>query len=222
MSQPLRKDGLSEAAGGGRAQMIIPRVIIGKIVLGLGFVTLSHAQVAYPAERADAEALVVGLNRYADLIGRKLQPDEVAQLEGTRSSRWPGVQALSAALLYRVNPRKYSSELSTHFVVQDYSARARGEKNHITQEQFVEKIKQVEQAYPSLKPSLPLVVCFVRLRDANLWFMKGDQEISVARFLRGAFLGLAFKGSGLDAVSVANELDEEARREQERAGGSKR
>ena len=70
----------------------------------------------------------------------------------------------------------------------------------------------MEAAYPTLQPQLVMLVTFVRSRDANLWFVQGDQRISVARFLRGAFLAQVFKGSDLDAVAVADSLDQAARK----------
>ena len=178
--------------------------------------------VAYPADRPDAAALVVELNGYADLIGRTLLPAEVARLASASSSSRPEIQAISAVLLYRADPVRYRSALSSQFAVHDYAPRARGVTKDIDQEEFILKIKQIEQAYPSLHPTVALLVSFVRFRDANLWFPQGSQKLSVSRFFRGAFFAQAFKGSGLDAASVANELDHEARRQYERDAGSKR
>lgn len=179
-------------------------------------------QVGYSADRSDAAALVVELNGYADLIGRALLPDEVARLTIARSSNRPEVQALTTALLYRADPARYREALSSQFAIHDYASRAKGQTVDISQAGFVSRIKQIEQAYPSLHPSVTLLVSFVHLRDANLWFPQGSQRISVSRFLRGAFLAQAFKGSSHDAVSVANELDQEARLQYEREAASKR
>jgi len=62
------------------------------------------------------------------------------------------------------------------------------------------------------RPSCPGSGRWKRPTDANLWFVQGDQRISVARFLRGAFLAQVFKGSDLDAVAVADSLDQGARK----------
>ena len=62
---------------------------------------------------------------------------------------------------------------------------------------------------------------FTQFRDANLWFQQGGQKVSVARFLRGAFLAVILKGSGQDAVAVANRLDQEARQEFEKNAATK-
>jgi hypothetical protein len=176
----------------------------------------------YSVDPTDASALVVELNRYADFIGRTLPPDEVKQLATARSSSQPEIQALTAALLYRADPIKYRSALSSQFAINDYAARAKGVTVNISQEEFISRIKQTDQTYPSLRPSVALLVNFVRLREANLWFPKGDQRLSVSRFLRGAFFAQVFMGSGLHPVTVANELDQEAREQYEREAASKR
>jgi hypothetical protein len=62
-----------------------------------------------------------------------------------------------------------------------------------------------------------MLVSFVRNREANLWFAAGGEHLSVARFLRGAFLAQVFKGSALDPVAVANGLDEKAREKYEKS-----
>jgi hypothetical protein len=193
---------------------------VGLAFAGVLFVAGSH--VGYPADRPDAAALVVELNGYVELIGRMLLPDEVARLATASSSSRPEIQAVTAALLYRADPVRYRSALSSQFAVHDYAPRAKGVTEDISQEEFVLRIKQIEQAYPSLHPTVVLLVSFVHFRNANLWFPQGSQKLSVARFFRGAFFAQAFKGSRLDAVAVANELDQEARLQYERDAASKR
>ena len=183
---------------------------------------VASPHVAYPADRPDVAGLVVELNGYADLIGRTLLPAELARLTTASSTSRAEIQAVSAALLYRADPVRYRSALSSQFAVHDYAPRARGVTKDIGQEELILKIKQIEQAYPSLHPTVALLVSFVQFRDANLWFPRGSQKVSVSRFFRGAFFAQAFKGSGLDAVSVANELDHEARLQYERDAASKR
>ena len=201
------------------ARFRISRPAIGLAFAGIFFV---GPEVAYPAERPNAAALVVELNGYADLIGRTLPPEEVVRLSAARSSSRPEIQALSAALLYRADSVKYRAALSSQFAIHDYALRAKGVTEDISQEEFISKIKQFEQAYPSLHPSVALLVSFVHFRGANLWFPQGSQMLSVSRFLRGAFFSQVFKGSKHDAVSVANELDQEARLRYENDAASKR
>ena len=66
-------------------------------------------------------------------------------------------------------------------------------------------------------PPVSPVACY-----SNLWFRQGDQNFSVARFFRTAFLAQALKGTKPDPVVVANELDQEARSEYERGVRSSR
>ena len=61
-----------------------------------------------------------------------------------------------------------------------------------------------------------MLVVFAQVRDANLWFQQGEQKVSAARFLRGAFLAQVFKGTELSAVTVGNELDHHAQQDFER------
>ena len=199
------------------------RNVHGAVGLALvGALLVAGPHVGYSADRPDAAALVVELNGYTDLIGRPFLPAEVARLTTARSSSRPEIQAISAALLYRADPVRYRSALSSQFAVHDYAPRAKGVTKDISQEEFVLKIKQIEQTYPSLHPTAALLVSFVQLRDANLWFPQGSQKLSVSRFLRGAFFAHAFKGSGLDAVSVASDLDQEARLQYEHDAASGR
>ncbi len=183
---------------------------------------MASPHVGYSADRPDAAALVTELNGYADLIGRTLLPAEVTRLTTASSSSRPEIQAVSAALLYRADPVRYRSALSSQFAVHDYAPRAKGVTKDISQEELILKIKHIEQAYPSLHPTVALLVSFVQFRDASLWLPQGSQKLSVSRFFRGAFFAQAFRGSSLDPVSVASELDHEARLQYERDAASKR
>ncbi|HEY7365407.1 MAG TPA: hypothetical protein VIE37_14990 [Methylomirabilota bacterium] len=194
--------------------------VVGLALVGVLFAVGPH--VGYSADRPHAPALVVELNGYADLVGRTLLPAELARLTTASSSSRLEIQALRAALLYRADPVRYRAALSSQFAVHDYAPRSKGLTEDISQEEFILKIKQIEQAYPSLHPTFVLLVSFVQFRDANLWFSQGSQKLSVSRFVRGAFFAHAFKGSTLDAVSVASALDQEARLQYERDAASKR
>ena len=194
----------------------------GKGLIGaLGALVLFCA-VGGRAAEPSSDSLVHELNRYSGYIARALQASELASLDKARLKAAPEVQSLITALLYRADPSKYRPQLSQHFTVHDYASRARGEVVEITQEEFISKLKQLEQVYPSLNPSPMLLVSFTRFRDANLWFQQGGQRISVARFLRGAFLSVILKGSDQDAVAVANRLDQEARQQFEKDAATKR
>jgi hypothetical protein len=117
---------------------------------------------------------------------------------------------------------KWGPDLAASFAIHAYAARARGETHDISQEEFVARIKKVESSYPSLSAQMAMLAAFVELRDANLWFPQGNQRVSVARFLRGAFLAQVFKGTSLDPVVVANQLDQEARKAYERKAKSRK
>ncbi len=173
-------------------------------------------------DSSDIAALTNDLNRYAGFIGRTLAPQDLTLLQSALSSPRTEVRALSAALLYRADPHKYGSALASQFAIHDYEARAKGRTEMISQDAFIARVKHLERNYPALAPSLILVVSFVSFRDSKLWFRHADQNVSVPRFFRGAFFAQVFKGVEIDAVAVANELDQEARRQYERGLGSKR
>jgi hypothetical protein len=183
---------------------------------------LATSQVTSLAAQPDTPSWVNDLNRLGQYLGRSLPADALGAIEAARASTRPEIRALSAALLYRADPVKWGSELSSTFSIHDYTQRARGEVNLIAQQEFISRIKDLESRYPTLPPTLMLLVAFVHFRDANLWFPQGDQRVSVARFFRGAFLAQAFKGSGLDPVAVASQLDDDARREFELGRKGKR
>jgi hypothetical protein len=186
----------------------------GRIVLGpvLVVAALAGASPVGVLRAEPSPPWIDELNRLSRFIGQAVAPKDIGAIQGAASARQPEVRALRAALLYRADPTAYRSELHACFEVHDYAERARGKKTDISQEDFLSRIRKVEAAYPSLPPQLVMLVSFVRNRDANLWFPQGDQRISVARFLRGAFLAQVFKGSDLDPVVVADSLDQAARK----------
>src|SRR5262245_6869008 len=185
---------------------ILNRLAVCALVLAL-IATLGNCLAA-----DDSTTWVEQLNALAQHVGHSMPPESVRAIVDTPTSR-PEIRALRAALLYRVNPAPWDAELTATFTVHDYAERARGNVTNITQEDLVSKIKDIESSYPSMNPQVVMLVAFVRYRDANLWFAKGDQRFSLARFLRGAFLAQVFMGTSLDAVTVASQLDDRARKE---------
>ena len=157
------------------------------------------------------------LNRLSRFIGQSASPDQVGPVDDTRFASQPEVRALRSALLYRADPSKYGASFEANFAINDYASRAAGKPTDISQQDFVARIKDVESSYPGLSPQLVMLVSYVRNREANLWFVRGEQHVSVARFLRGAFLAQVFKGSALDPVTVANGLDQRTREKYEKS-----
>ncbi|MGH8645600.1 MAG: hypothetical protein ACREX4_14530 [Gammaproteobacteria bacterium] len=206
----------------GKREMWEHRTPAIKCALALFMTLVPGGQISFLAAGANMAGLTDDLNRYAGFIGRTLEPQEVSLLQSALSNPRTEMRALSAALLFRADPQKYRADLASHFAVHDYEARAKGRTEMISQDEFVAKVKHLERKFPSLEPSLMLVVSFVSFRDSNLWFRHGDQNVSVSRFLRGAFFAQVFKGTTIDAVAVANVLDEEARRQYEHAVDPKR
>jgi len=203
----MRQEGTDRETPEGRV-FILKGALTLILAIGLQGSSLAHG--------ADKTSLADDLNGYAGFLGRSLKPEEISRLESALSSARLEVRALSAALLFRTNPKKYRADLARYFTVQDYEARATGRTETIPQDEFLARIKKLEGEFPGLAPPLMLVVSFLSFRDSNLWFRHEGQNISVARFFRGAFFAQAFKGTTTDPVVVANELDETARKEYER------
>ncbi len=195
--------------------MIAPRWGSRFFIVGLAAVILMTSRVTVHCAQPAASAWLDELNRLAQHIGHSVPTDALDSIETAATSGRPEIRALRAALLYRADPKKWGSELAAAFTINDYALRAGGETTEISQEEFVSRIKKVESAYPSLQAQVVMLVAFIELRDANLWFPQDDQRVSVARFLRGAFLAQAFRDSSLDPVSVANQLDQNAREKHE-------
>ena len=190
--------------------------------LGFGILGLGVASVLVvgshgwgPFATSDAPGWIEELNSLAQYVSYPQPPNALRAIEATSDRGRPEVRALRAALLYRADPRRWASDLAASFAIHDYAARARGETNDISQEDFVSRIKRVESSHPALTPQVMMLVAFVELREANLWFAQNDQRVSVARFLRGAFLAQVFKGTNLDAVAVSSQLDLDARKAHE-------
>lgn len=191
-------------------------------VLCLAAAILAPSQVTDLLGEPETSAWLGELNRLAQHIGHSVPAEALGPIESAATSGRPEIRALKAALLYRADPVKWGPELLATFSIHDYALRARGEATELSQEEFISRIKKVESSYPSLRPQLVMLVAFIQFRDANLWFSQGAERVSVARFLRGAFLAQVFKGSSLDPVSVANQLDQHAREEYELGLKSKR
>jgi hypothetical protein len=187
----------------------------GFLGLGLASALAVGSHTRDPLAASGSPGWIEELNRLAQYVSYPPPPKALRTIEATSDKGRPEVRALRAALLYRADPRRWASDLAESFAIRDYAARARGETNDISQEDFVSRIKKVESSYPSLTPQVMMLVAFVELREANLWFAQNDQRVSVARFLRGAFLAQVFKGTSLDAVAVANQLDVDARKAHE-------
>jgi hypothetical protein len=157
------------------------------------------------------------LNRLSRFIGQSASPDQIGSVDDTKFASKPEVRALRSALLYRADPARYGADFEANFAIDDYAMRARGKTTDISQQDFLARIKDVESTYPSLSPQLVMLVSFVRSREANMWFVQAEQHVSVARFLRGAFLAQVFKGSTLDAATVAGSLDQTTREKYEKS-----
>jgi hypothetical protein len=123
------------------------------------------------------------------------------------------IRAMSTAILYRLNQNAYESALQEEFSVNDYQARSRDEYNFILKEAMSDVIKNIENRYPQISDKRSqLLLAFCAFRQNNMWIRTDNGNISLARFFRTAFLAAVFKGTGLDAVAVADSIDQKTQK----------
>lgn len=149
---------------------------------------------------------------------KELSPQDLAMVQAAAQSQEPALRAYSLLLLYREDPKAHWDELVEQWGVNDYAARARGEKDYLQADVWAEELTQIEENYAGPRRSVgPLLLAFLRYRDSNGWlaFEKGD--VSVARFLRGAVLGSVLKQSA--GLRTANRLDETMRAKAQESEG---
>ncbi len=164
-------------------------------------------------------AQVQRLNAAGALLGKSPGSGELEALRRDSAASTSPPAALAATVLYRTDGGKHEKRLMELFAVDDYAARSRGRYTMITQADMAKIVAEIERRYgPSLTDRrVLLLLIFWHYRERNEWVMRGEQRLSLARFFRTAFLTAAFQGSGIDAVELANRIDQNT----QKSGASK-
>jgi hypothetical protein len=128
------------------------------------------------------------------------------------SSEYPIVAALAAAIAYK-NDKKYQARLFDAFAVNDFSKQAKGEMTTVETSKVADQVQAMEKANAGLKnKSLHLLATFFFYRDRNEWMLKGKDKISVARYFRGAFLSAYYRGTQMNTMKLADDMDAAAKK----------
>jgi hypothetical protein len=125
------------------------------------------------------------------------------------------VRLMGYASRFKINntDKDAFNELESYFLVNDYGQRSKGIKNYITSTEMIAHVGVVDDTvYPIRDPWFVYGLTFVDVRDKNQWVKDGNGkgiDLSISRFLRGAYLYYLFEDSGSDkALNFANGLDQ--------------
>lgn len=149
------------------------------------------------------------LNKIAALREVEMNKHSVQYLETQIDSPVCPAAAMSAAALFARDSTKYKQQFYDAFSVHDYLERAKGHTIVISQEAMLSDIRNIENRYSDEihDKRVLLLLSYCLYRDQNKWAVINDQRISWARFFRMAFLASIFKGTTIDAVKLAGEID---------------
>jgi hypothetical protein len=149
------------------------------------------------------------LNKIAALREAEMDKHSVQYLEAQIESPVCPVGALTVAVLFARDAKKYTQQVYDAFSVHDYRERAKGHTIVISQEAMLSDIRNIENRYSDEihDKRVVLLLSYCLYRDQNKWAVINDQRISWARFFRTAFLTSIFQGTPFDAVKLAGEID---------------
>ena len=184
------------------------RAVVGSILMmaGLGGAP-SGVNMAHAAERA--QEAPVGLDVFAEMMGRKLKKKEVRLLEASVTDERVEVRALAVALLMGRDPERWRPAFAEIFAVHaDPSA---PEAVQTTTVAVSAAMKEVYAARPDFPPELQSLLAFLQYRDANAWLENPSGPLSVASFWRSNFLTFAWaeaesKGR-IERMALLRDLD---------------
>ena len=92
--------------------------------------------------------------------------------------------------------------------MRDYDLRHQGTYNVIERPELVGAVEALERGRPTLADGrLVMLVAYLHFRNSNEWFLDGDRPISIARFLRTAFLTSILKDTEISPLDTANAID---------------
>ncbi len=130
------------------------------------------------------------------------------QFASKLDSKSPVVAALASAIAYREDPDNNRQRIFKAFSVADYRFRANGNHNIIDAKQLSHQADALEKQNPNLPDRVYLLLLsFIYYQDRNEWVTVGEQRISAARFFRTGFLAAYYKGTSIDVLKLAHDID---------------
>ncbi len=151
---------------------------------------------------------IVQLNELGVYIDNGAREEDLAG--PARDSSYPA-RAMAAALLFRLDQKKYHDAFFKEFSMKDYEARSREKHDLTSKDDILKVVAKIEYRYPQIADKrILLLLMFAAYRDENIWIATGKGDVSVARFYRTAFLTAVFKDTKLDAAAISDSLDKKA------------
>lgn len=119
------------------------------------------------------------------------------------------VKTAKLAALYRYQPDKYRNAFFEMLVIDDYADRDKGIYNFVGGDQVGEIVGEAIKNFGQPDDArFELVIAYCALRDRNLWVNTEKRgRLSLARFMRSAFLAALLKGTSEDPLAIANAID---------------
>lgn len=185
-----------------------------KYIIMIGVALLLTADICLAGPDIDSLALDNGkkslLKKAAKLLDEIPTPEDIQWLNEQLVPGNEPINILAAAILYKSDTVFYEDVLSEYFTVYDYSERARGGRNVISQDDFIAAVgkieKQVDKEFS--KRYLNFLFGYWYYRDRNEWVtLMVDEPVSVARFFRTAFLSAVLDLRQGQILTLANRLD---------------
>lgn len=156
-------------------------------------------------ERAELDTLAV-------LLDSVLSDSRVVFVDSVRRATvFESVKALATGLLYVRDSAKYHEAFFNTFSIHDHEARHKGQYNFIDEAEMMSAAAAAQSRFNHLKAGkVLLLLLYLDAREKNWWLQSEPENVSVARFYRTGFLAVLTINTNLDAVRLANELDDYA------------
>lgn len=155
------------------------------------------------------------INEWTPYLTAPLAKDAEARLRRVLSSGRGATRTLAAVILFRHGGNKYRDAVYDLYAVREYHQRKRGIYNMVDKDRVLNAVGEIEKRNAGVKDKrVFLLLAYLTFRGTNTWFLAGPrrQKLSPARIFRTAFLTAALKGTGVDTLSLANDIDRATRK----------
>ncbi len=130
------------------------------------------------------------------------------QFASKLDSKSPVVAALASAFAYREDPDNSRQRLMKAFWLPDYGDKTGRNHHMVSEKQLSQQLDELEKRRQNLPDrKYLLLIAFIYYQDRTEWMTSGKRMFSAARFFRAAFLAALYRGSPIDAVQLAHDID---------------
>jgi len=142
-------------------------------------------------------------------LDKKLSENDVNYIESYSQHNSTIIKALATTILYKTDQNRYRDDIFSIFAVHDYVLRSTGQYNMVHFQDIIDSTKNIETQYSEFSDKrIFLLILFDKYKDQNKWFTTKDQRLSTARFFRTAFFAGVFNGTNIDALELADTIDQ--------------